>query len=373
MNFLFFCCVGLISVAVISGFLMFWKIFLPRRNIEKQSVKNRLSIIIPARDEAKRIIPLLDSLLSQKGIDFETILVDDGSTDETVSIAASYGVKVIQNNHLENGWIGKTAACWVGVKHASGDWLLFLDADTQLKTPESLTQLTSTYQELGARGILSLQPYHTIKRPYENLSAIFNIIVMVGMSVFTVWGKKLKGAGSFGPCILCNKVDYMKSGGHQGIRKAVMDDLALGEAFRKAGYPVRCYGGKGLINFQMYPEGLRSLWEGWTKSFATASQETHPLVTFLISFWISGAFLTTPFLITASILGSPVWITIATMLYIIFFVQVFIFARRTGKFSTIVIALYPLLFLFFTILFIWSIYLTNVRRTVSWRGRKIKL
>lgn len=373
MYILFICCVIIIILAIISGFLMFWKVPLPTLYSTNKNTSEMVSIIIPARNEAKRITPLLKSLQLQQGIRFETILIDDGSTDKTASIATSYGVKVVQNDRLKNGWIGKSAACWTGAKHANGDWLLFLDADTQLQTENSLQQIALTYQRLGARGILSLQPYHTIRRPYENLSALFNIIVMVGMSVFSIWKHRLKGAGAFGPCILCNKADYMNVGGHEVIRNAVMDDLALGEAFREAGDPVYCYGGRGVINFRMYPEGIGSLWEGWTKSFATASQETHPLVTFFISFWISGAFLSLPFFMLAGYTGGTNWTIIATFLYILFFGQVSLFARRTGNFSYVALAFYPLLFLFFTILFIWSIYLTHVRKTVSWRGRKIKL
>lgn len=94
---------------------------------------------------------------------------------------------------------------------------------------------------------------------YENLSAVFNIMVIVGMNIFTSWGDRFKTAGSFGPCILCNRDDYFSAGGHKKIHEAIIDDLALGQAFIDKNYPVYCLGGKGIISFRMYPDGWKNL------------------------------------------------------------------------------------------------------------------
>ncbi|WP_430786565.1 glycosyltransferase [Virgibacillus flavescens] len=363
----------LIGLALISGFLMFWKNSLPFSNANKHENHPLISIIIPARNEENRIAPLLKSLVEQKDLSLEIIVVDDASTDRTIEIAKKIGARVLRNDTLEEGWTGKSAACWIGAKVAKGEWLLFLDADTRLHDPFSLKRLARAYRSGGSRGILSLQPYHTIKNPYENLSVIFNIIVIVGMNVFTIWERKLKGAGSFGPCILSNRQDYFASGGHASVRHAVMDDLALGEAFTDKGLPVHCVSGRGLINFQMYPEGFGQLVEGWTKNFGTASQSTHPIVVVMISFWISGGFLTVPFLFGAVWSQSIGWIIAAMIAYLAYMIQFFWLARRTGDFRYWTLVLYPLQFVFFTSIFLWSLYVTKVRHTVSWRGRKMKV
>ena len=97
----------------------------------------RLSVIVPARNEADVLRPCLESLLAQSesgfalGTDWELLLVDDGSTDQTRSIALSLpGVTVLDPEELKPGWTGKANAVWTAARHARGDWLLFTDADT---------------------------------------------------------------------------------------------------------------------------------------------------------------------------------------------------------------------------------------------------
>ncbi|QDI90143.1 glycosyltransferase [Salicibibacter halophilus] len=363
----------IVVLALASGCFMFWKVPHVKHQTDKAMTDAFISIVVPARNEEARLEPLLDSIAKQDWRQCEVIVVDDDSTDHTVSIANDYGGHVIHNRELKEGWIGKTAACWKGATAANGDYFLFLDADTRFQNRKSLTRLISAYQEVGAQGILSVQPYHTIERAYENLSAVFNVIVMAGMNVFTPLGEKIKSAGSFGPCILCSKDDYFSSGGHEQARGAVMDDFALGEAMRNIGLPVRCYGGRGLINFRMYAEGIGQLVEGWTKNFATASQSTHPLVMTLIIIWISGGFVTVPLLVSAALIGSVFWGVIGSIAYLSYMAQLFVLARRTGNFHFWAFIVYPMLLVFFTILYIWSLFLTNVLHTVRWRGRKIKV
>ena len=91
----------------------------------------------------------------------------------------------MRSKDLPEGWAGKPWACWQGSQKAAGDIFLFLDADTSLE-PEGLSKIVSTYLE--KEGLLSIQPFHKMKRRYERLSAIFNIITMAGMNAFTPFG-----------------------------------------------------------------------------------------------------------------------------------------------------------------------------------------
>lgn len=373
MDALLFISFIMMLLAIFSGFFMFWKS--PIYN-EKDILKRKspsISVIIPARNEAKRIKPLLESLRMQKYNHLEIIVVDDDSTDKTKEIGLAYGAKVIERNDKEKEWVGKSASCWVGANAATANYFLFLDADTYLQSHTSLQRMMRIYQTTGSKGIVSFQPYHTIKHCYENLSAIFNVIVMVGMNAFTALGDKLEVAGAFGPCFICNKNDYFASGGHKKVGDAIMDDLALADEMKAIGLPVRCFSGKGLIQFRMYPEGIKSLLEGWTKNFATASKSTHWLVMTCISVWIAGGFTSIPFFVGAWMESTLVWVLVASLLTLIYLVQFIWLVRRTGNFYLIALLLYPFLFLFFTAVFLRSIYLTNVKHTVSWKGRKMKV
>lgn len=123
----------------------------------------------------------------------------------------------------------------------------------------------------------------------------------------------------------------------------------------------------------MYPEGFRSLFEGWTKSFGTASSSTHPLVFAMIIAWISGGFSTVALLVKTIVDGSPVWIVVAVLLALVYMLQLIFQARRTGNFNLLLLILYPLQHIFFTVLFLWSLFMTKVLHTVKWKGGKIKV
>lgn len=363
---------GLIGVA--AGAVMFWSLPVPGRLAHRGEELPLLSIIIPARNEEGRIKPLLESLrLQARHVHgFEVIVVDDHSTDRTADIARAYGAEVLSPAPVHDGAGGKSAACWQGARHAKGAWLLFLDADTYFVAPDSLLRLLAAYRKEGARGILSLQPFHTVRQAYEQLSAIFNIIVIAGMNVFTPAGRRLQPAGSFGPCLLCNRDDYMLAGGHGRIQEAIMDDLALGQAFLAQGLPVRCLGGKSIICFRMYPEGLGSLVQGWCKSFALGSKATHPLVMLLSILWISGSFVSASALVAAIPGGALLPILASAALYGLYAVQTLLFASRCGNFKRAIFVVHPLLFLFFSGLFAYSLFRVHIMRSVYWRGRKIK-
>src|ERR1700722_8389510 len=114
------------------------------RNPVSTAGNPRVSIIVPARNEEAAIEPALRSLLALDYDNYEVIAVDDRSTDRTGEIMDSLQknspdslLKVIHHTELPSGWLGKTHAMWTAANQASGEWLLFTDADVMFK-PESL-------------------------------------------------------------------------------------------------------------------------------------------------------------------------------------------------------------------------------------------
>ena len=354
---------------------MLWRIPLAQPVWDSKEKRNfkPVSIIIPARNEALNLPVLLKSLADQNIQPHELIVVDDHSTDDTARIACDAGAIVIHLNELDDGWIGKSRACWQGALYARGVWLLFLDADTQMVGPDSLQRMLITYESLGGQGSISFQPYHVVVRFYESLSAIFNIILMAGMNVFTPWGERIRSAGLFGPCLLCRHEDYFAVGGHEAVRGDVMDDLALGESFRKGGLPVHCLGGRGVISFRMYPDSLGQLIDGWAKGFGASASSTHPVVLGLIIAWISGGFSSLALLLNGVTNGILVRISVGIIAYLFYALQMFWLARRVGRFQPLILMLYPILLLFFITLFSWSLIRTKMMHTVIWKGRKIRV
>lgn len=131
-------------VSSLSGYAI-----LPRVALVKQAKYNKslpqLSIIIPARNEAHNLPKLLTSLQNQTINPLEIIVVDDHSEDQTAVIARELNAKVVQSGGHENGWFGKSAACWTGAQAAQGDWFLFLDADIILPDAKSLARIVKEY------------------------------------------------------------------------------------------------------------------------------------------------------------------------------------------------------------------------------------
>ena len=134
-----------------------------------------VSIIIPARNEEHNLPTLLRSLAAQPVKPREIIVVDDGSTDRTAELARQLGATVIPSKPLPDGWRGKTWACHQGAQAATGELLLFLDADTWFE-PDGLARVLAIYPG----GAFSVGPYHAVRKPYEELSLFFNFNMTAG-------------------------------------------------------------------------------------------------------------------------------------------------------------------------------------------------
>ena len=359
-------------LGLLSGLLMLWSIVRPPAK-EGDRPFPLLTIIIPARNEALRLPPLLRTLQAQSWRRFELIVVDDGSTDHTAEVALAHGARVLKSEPVGRMKPGKSNACAYGARYAKGEWLLFLDADVQLADEGSLMKILSGFGNQEGKGILSIQPYHRIVKPYEHLSVIFNIVVLTGMNVFTFWKGKFRTAGSFGPCILCDRESYRLTGGHEAAEESIMDDFALSDVFLAQDLPVTNYVGRGIINMRMYEEGTKQLMEGWTKNMATASRSTHRFVMLLIQLWIFGIIMASAAPILAFWGGLYAASVASVIVYLLYGAHVYILARRAGDFRMIVLFAYPFFVLFFIAVFLYSLFRTHVLHSVTWKGRKIKV
>lgn len=198
-------------------------------------------------------------------------------------------------------------------------------------------------------------------------------MVLAGMNRFSILNKRLKPAGAFGPSLLCDRETYFEIGGHEQAKGSIMENVDLGKIFLEHDLPVRLYGGKGALHFRMYPDGLRALSQGWSKSFASASVSTHSFILVGTSLWITGAFVSVSFLLWSLVEGSGFSILLGALSYALYSAQFHRMARLAGNFHWPVLLFYPVLFLYFVLLFIWSGIKTFVFGTVSWKGRDINV
>ncbi len=362
--------IGFLSLGLwFAGLLVFGRIRLcPRPESAGGESMPSLSVIIPARNEAHNLPALLASLRDQRPAPAACIVVDDGSEDGTGDLARRFGstapfpVEVIRAAERPEGWTGKSWACWTGAEAAKSGLLLFLDADTRL-APTGIARLFAAWRERG--GLLSVQPRHRMERLTERLSAFFNISVMAGLGAFSVAGSRVEPSGAFGPCLLCSRDAYCASGGHRGVRASIVEDIALARAFQAQGFAVDCRGGRGTIEFRMYPGGFGELLEGWTKNVASGAAGSKWWAVLLLVLWMSGALAAA----LTAILSPPG----GFLLYLAYALQIGLMLRRIGSFGIPAALFYPVPLLFFFLVFFRSLYLTKVRRRVVWKGRSIDL
>ncbi len=335
-----------------------------------------VSVVVPARDEEGTVPALLASLRRLTVPVPEVVVVDDGSRDATAAVARSAGASVVPAGAPPPGWTGKAWACHVGTRATTGDLLLFLDADTTL-APDALGGLLELHGRHG--GLVSVQPFHDVVRPYEQLSAYFNVVSLMASAAFA------RRPGSrpmaFGPCLLTSRADYERAGGHAAVREEILDDVELAAAYHRAGLPVRCAVGGERIRMRSYPGGVRQLADGWTKNFASGASAAAPGATVATVWWVSahhavavGAALAlvegstgwgSPLVYGHPALWAVAWAGVAW--------QLGSALRRIGSFRWWTWVLFPVPLLAFDVIFARSVARTVVRRSVRWRGREVEL
>jgi 4,4'-diaponeurosporenoate glycosyltransferase len=325
----------------------------------------KVSVIIPARNEEHNLPLLLEDLRRQTLCAYEVICVDDASEDNTAQIAASFGVRVISLPEKPAGWTGKPWACQNGADAATGELLLFLDADVRLGR-NGLHMLLEAYSDCGCA--ISVQPYHKTERLYEQLSMFFNLIQIAANGTAL---PKARDVGLYGPVIAISRKDYTLAGGHESVKKCVVEDMELGLQLKKAGLAYRLFIGGPEVSFRMYSGGLRSLLEGWTKNFAAGAAKTPPLLFLLVFLW-TASWISVPLQIVKAIFPIRVPLLILyAVLYAVWVLLLTLLSKKVGRFRQWLVPCYPVLIPVFLGVFAVSMIKRAFGLKVTWKGRKI--
>jgi 4,4'-diaponeurosporenoate glycosyltransferase len=169
---------------------------------------------------------------------------------------------------------------------------------------------------------------------------------------------------AFGPCLLTTAADLAAAGGFATVRDQIVEDAALARAYRDAGRPVRCLSGGETVRFRMYPDGLGSLIEGWTKNLAGGAARTPPLAALGALVWVCAGMAVIADAVTEpSPAVAVAWLVLA--------LQLWWMLRRLGSFHWSTALLFPIPLLAFVGLFVRSAGLRLAGRPVTWRGRRI--
>ena len=286
-----------------------------------------ISVCVPARNEERNIRACLESLLAQDYPNFEVIVLDDRSTDETPEIlhkltlesdssSHSQGVlprqkysltgtrapafHIVNGSELPAGWAGKPHALDQASAAARGKWLCFVDADTFL----SPTAISSCY----AKAIETNADMFTIMT-FQILGSFWEKVIMplvmtalsVGFSPRKVNDPTRQDAIANGQFILIKRCVYDAIGGHESVKDQIVEDKAIAERVKWNGYRMIVADGMHVARTRMYTSILE-MWEGWTKNIYLGLRE-QPSLSWLGVFGVFVALVTTLFLPLWPLLG----------------------------------------------------------------------
>ncbi|MFY9529385.1 MAG: glycosyltransferase [Candidatus Acidiferrales bacterium] len=227
-----------------------------------------VSAIIPARNEEATIARVVSSVAAQPEIG-EIIVVNDQSSDSTRAVLEEIAVrlpklKVLDTHGLPAGWVGKNYAATVGAAAASGDWLLFTDADT-FHLPGSTRRALTDAAEHGA-ALVSYSPEQEMRTFAERaLIPLVYSRLSRKYSFERVNDPALPDAAANGQFLLIRRDAYDAVGGHKAVRNRVLEDVWLARRVKHADYRIYFNSGKGVVRTRMYST-FRAMWEGWTKN-----------------------------------------------------------------------------------------------------------
>lgn len=268
----------------------------------------RVSILVPARDEAENIEACVQSLLAQEYDDFEVLVLDDHSTDGTGLLLHRMArrderLRVLQGKPLPDGWMGKQWACHQLVGEASGELLLFTDADTR-HGANMLRHSVTALQALGLDLLTALPRQEVLSWGERLIVPVINwaIFTLVPLRLAVRWSRP-EFSVTIGQFMLFRRGAFEAVGGYEAVRQQVVDDVALGRHIIAGGYRWRMLDGTDDVACRMY-RGLWGAVDGFTKN-AFAFFDHRVLPCLAVCLWIAIAFLEPPLALFSWYLRMP--------------------------------------------------------------------
>jgi chlorobactene glucosyltransferase len=228
----------------------------------------KVSAIIPARNEEANIARVVRSLAGQPEV-LEILVVDDHSEDRTGEILAGLSseiprLRTLRVESLPDGWMGKTHAVAEGARTATGDWLLFTDADTE-HLPGSLANLLQRAEAEHA-DLLSVSPGQETPTWWEKSVIPVVYAKLSGLFRFEdVSDPNSPVAAANGQFLLIRREAYERMGGHAAVKSEILEDVELARRVKSVGGNLIFLPGAEWVRTRMY-RNFGDMWRGWSKN-----------------------------------------------------------------------------------------------------------
>ena len=228
-----------------------------------------ISILIPARDEETNIEACLKSLQKQDYPNFEVLVLDDNSLDNTAGIvgqiaAADNRIQLIKGKPLPEGWAGKPFACYQLAQKAKGSWLLFVDADT-LHAPQMLRSMLALAIELRPSMLSGLPRQLAASLPQKVAIPVLYFVILSWLPLWWLQhSKQPKVSLAIGQFLLFPTEEYWRIGGHEAVKSRILEDVWLGIEVTRHGGRHLAVDLSPMVSCHMY-RSLGAMWDGFTR------------------------------------------------------------------------------------------------------------
>lgn len=303
------------EIVLLAIVLSNWRILRRLKDYGRFANWPRVSILVPARNEANNIETCIRSLLAQRYPDFEVLVLDDHSTDETWPIltrlaAEDSRLQLIKGQPLPNDWLGKHWACHQLARRANGELLLFTDADTH-HHPKALANAVAALQ-VEQTDLLTALPRQEVITWGERLVVplipwSIGAVVPLALAYRLSWPALAVGVGQF---MLFQRRAYDAIGGYEAVKQHVVDDITLARRIKAGGLRWRLADGSQRVRCRMY-QNFGQAREGLSKNLFGAFNYNAPFFIF-VWVWLAIVFIGPPLLLMLGLVGLPLPLAVKT-------------------------------------------------------------
>jgi chlorobactene glucosyltransferase len=335
----------------------------------KPARSEKVSVLVPARNEAENIEACLQGLLAQEYANLEIIVLDDCSEDDTAErvrrrMTGDPRLRLISGRPIPPGWAGKVWACSQLAKEATGEWLLFVDADTRAH-PALVGSALAFAQQTNA-AMVSAFPKQITGTFWERVALpMVHFLLLTFLPIRQVWESPNPAfAAACGQFELFRRDAYEQIGGHASIPASFHDGLQLGRRIKAAGLTLRLFDGTDLIACRMY-QGGRQVWNGFTRNAYEGIGSMGALIGLTV---MQVTLFLAPFgFLAAGALTGAIWGWVcAGQVALIYAIRILL-ARRFGGLS--MVWLHPLAAATLLAIQLGSWWKSRRRSAIAWKGR----
>ncbi len=234
----------------------------------------QVSIVVPAHNEERVIERCVSSLRNQTHKNIQIIFVLDRCTDGTLDILLKHAdedsrIHLIENDHCPDDWAGKCNAARVGATKATGEWLLFTDADTKFDSELVRCSVASAIKRNAS--LLSILSSLTITKTFERIvQPIASTFLVRQYPVDRINREHRSRPFANGQVLLFSRESYESIGGHEAVKDDLLEDIAFARKIHAEGGKVQVLFADGLLRCSMYPT-FEAFKTGWKRIYIEAS------------------------------------------------------------------------------------------------------